>query len=87
MLDNVLSIGPTSNSVDAVMWQDYDSKLTICTTCTSCSHTKLGGIIQHHCTGNVIDHAVQIVGFNMTGETRGWNMLTSHDASLTNDVL
>ena len=26
-----------------------------------------GGIIQHHCTGTYYDHAVQIVGYDMTG--------------------
>ena len=24
-----------------------------------------GGIIQHHCTSDPIDHAVQVVGFNL----------------------
>jgi hypothetical protein len=27
----------------------------------------LGGIIQHHCTDSVIDHAVIIEGFDMSG--------------------
>ena len=26
-----------------------------------------GGIIQHHCTNVTIDHAVQIVGYDLTG--------------------
>ena len=27
----------------------------------------LGGIIQHHCTDSVIDHAVVLEGFDMSG--------------------
>ena len=27
----------------------------------------LGGIIQHHCSAGSVDHAVQIVGYDMAG--------------------
>ncbi|CAB4033640.1 cathepsin O, partial [Paramuricea clavata] len=30
------------------------------------------GIIQHHCTDSVIDHAVIIEGFDMSGEIPYW---------------
>lgn len=29
-------------------------------------HNHLGGIIRYHCTNTSIDHAVQIVGYDMT---------------------
>ncbi|XP_019858627.1 PREDICTED: cathepsin O-like [Amphimedon queenslandica] len=48
MVQYVLRNGPTSNSVNAAMWQDYSS-----------------GIIQHHCTSTPLDHAIQVIGYNL----------------------
>ncbi|XP_028397783.1 cathepsin O-like [Dendronephthya gigantea] len=35
-------------------------------------HDYIGGIIQHHCTDHVIDHAVIVEGFDMSGGTPYW---------------
>lgn len=45
--------GPISAAVDAVSWQNY-----------------LGGVIQYHCDSDPmhLNHAVQIVGYDLTGE-------------------
>lgn len=29
--------------------------------------THAGGIIQHHCSGDFYDHAIQIIGYDLTG--------------------
>ena len=39
--------------------QDYNSVLSLFV-CT-------GGIIQHHCSGPFYDHAIQIIGYDLTG--------------------
>lgn len=46
--------GPVAAAVNALTWQNY-----------------LGGIIQYHCDGSfaMLNHAVQIVGYDNTGPT------------------
>jgi hypothetical protein len=41
---------------------------TVCAYCIFIVVFILGGIIQHHCTDKVIDHAVIIEGFDMSGK-------------------
>ena len=33
--------------------------------------TPAGGIIQHHCSGDFYDHAIQIIGYDLTGMIKG----------------
>lgn len=45
--------GPVAVAINAMLWQNY-----------------LGGVIQYHCDGapSMLNHAVQIVGYDMTAE-------------------
>lgn len=45
--------GPVAVAINALSWQNY-----------------LGGVIQHHCSGlpGSLNHAVQIVGYDLTAE-------------------
>lgn len=42
----------------------------------------LGGIIQHHCDGSYVDHAVQIVGYDLTGRYISGDVCGSLDVCL-----
>ena len=33
-----------------------------------------GGIIQHHCSGDYYDHAIQIIGYDLTGDVPYWRI-------------
>ena len=74
MLGWLVKYSPLTVSVNARSWQDYQGiymqyhlgtvlwyhSVVLC----------VGGIIQHHCDGSppdIVDHAVQIVGFDLTG--------------------
>lgn len=53
MVELIANYGPVAVAINALSWQNYVS-----------------GVIQFHCDGNPINlnHAVQIVGYDMTGQ-------------------
>lgn len=67
-------------NVDATLWHDYLGKdlvyylnfwslIMVSLLVKSLSLTLFpGGIIQHHCTDTDINHAVQIIGYDETGD-------------------
>ncbi|KAJ8668710.1 hypothetical protein QAD02_010373 [Eretmocerus hayati] len=54
LMRQIVTKGPVAAAVNALTWQNY-----------------LGGVIQYHCDGSFasLNHAVQIVGYDMTGAT------------------
>ena len=60
--------------------QPWSSPLLYCTNiCTKCLSGGLcylysGGIIQHHCSGDFYDHAIQIIGYDLTGDVPYWRI-------------
>lgn len=53
ILNLIVNHGPVIVAVNGLLWQNY-----------------LGGIIQFHCDGSIdsLNHAVQIVGYDRTGD-------------------
>jgi len=64
MAEDLSNVSPLSVTVNANIWQDYRGEVTSC----SIAMFKYcpGGIIRYHCTNTSIDHAVQVVGYDMT---------------------
>lgn len=54
-----LTLSVVINSVINSVW--------ICASILITDSSHAGGIIQHHCSSQSMDHAVQIIGYNMTG--------------------
>lgn len=52
-MHHLANYGPVVTAVNGLLWQNY-----------------LGGIIQFHCDGSTasLNHAVQIVGYDLTGD-------------------
>jgi len=64
MIENLVSWGPLSVCVDASSWQDYDSGVV---TWEECAYI------------NILDHCVQLVGYNNTGATPYYMVRNSWD--------
>ena len=69
LMTNMLNTSPLTTSVNAVPWQDYRSGYMLSIGHLICEfiYPLPGGIIQHHCTDSFVDHAVQVVGYDLTG--------------------
>ena len=65
MVKMLTTHSPLSTSANALMWQDYISECYISSYVSYSTSYQPGGIIQHHCSGSELDHAVQVVGYNL----------------------
>ena len=79
MLTWLVKYSPLTVSVNARSWQDYDGIIG-CLLAFSQAYffcvVPVGGIIQHHCSGfpESVDHAVQVVGYDLTGKLYTYNL-------------
>lgn len=70
MLKYLATHGPIVVAINAISWQNY-----------------LGGIIQYHCNDSQysLDHAVQIVGYDLTEDTPYYLVRNSWGKDFGND--
>jgi cathepsin O len=62
---------PALNETDMLIWLVKYSPLTVSANARAWQDYD-GGIIQHHCDDSTVDHAVQVVGYDLTGSVPYW---------------